>query len=36
MSAKKARIQYWDMAKGFTILLVIIGHISKKAAVDMV
>ena len=28
MSDKKARIQYWDMAKGFTILLVIIGHIS--------
>ena len=27
MSEKKARIQYWDMAKGFTILLVIIGHI---------
>lgn len=28
MSDKKLRIQYWDMAKGFTILLVIIGHIS--------
>jgi len=31
MSDKKARIQYWDMAKGFTILLVIIGHIKCKS-----